>query len=172
MKKIAKFEKVSKKAFVTELLKSQMGILNADQKEAIRLYEGIVLPKRATTGSAGYDIFTPFDIKLRPRESMLIPTGIRVKIRGDYCLLILPRSSLGSRFRFQLNNTVGVIDSDYYFSDNEGQILVPMINDSHEGKDIEVKAGCAFVQGIFVNYGITVDDEVLTERNGGFGSTD
>ena len=86
-------------------------------------------------------------------------------------LKIYPRSGLGFKFRLQLNNTVGIIDSDYYFSDNEGHIFIKITNDSNEGKTLSVKCGDGFAQGIFVEYGITVDDEASEIRNGGFGST-
>ena len=82
-----------------------------------------------------------------------------------------PRSGLGFKFRLQLNNTVGIIDSDYYNSDNEGHIFAKLTNDSNEGKTVQIKAGEGFMQGIFVEYGITVDDSVTDVRNGGFGST-
>ena len=81
------------------------------------------------------------------------------------------RSGLGFKYRLQLNNTVGIIDSDYYYSDNEGQIFAKITNDSNEGKTVEVEAGDGFMQGIFVQYGITLDDDVTEVRNGGFGST-
>ena len=80
-----------------------------------------------------------------------------------------PRSGLGFKYRLQLNNTVGIIDSDYYYSDNEGHIFAKITNDSNEDKTVELKAGNGFMQGIFVEYGITVDDNVQTVRNGGFG---
>ena len=82
-----------------------------------------------------------------------------------------PRSGLGFKFRLQLNNTVVIIDSDYYDSDNEGHIFAKLTNDSNEGKTVEVRAGDGFMQGIFVEYGITLDDDVTEVRNGGFGST-
>ena len=66
---------------------------------------------------------------------------------------------------------MGVIDSDYYFSDNEGHIFAKITNDSNEQKTLTVEKQTAFMQGIFVEYGITVDDAVETIRNGGFGST-
>lgn len=171
MERIARFEKVSESLFVSELAKVLAKTREANQKCAREIYNSIMLPKRATQGSAGYDIYVPFPILLGPGESMIIPTGIRVRMKNNWCLFILPRSGLGSRFRFQLNNTMGVIDSDYYYSANEGQILVPMINDSRENKNVELAAGTAFVQGIFVRYGITEDDDTVSERNGGFGST-
>ena len=71
----------------------------------------------------------------------------------------------------QFNNTVGIIDSDYYGSDNEGHIFCKLINDSREGKTLSLAQGEGFMQGIFVEYGITVDDDADQLRNGGFGST-
>ena len=82
-----------------------------------------------------------------------------------------PRSGLGFKYRLQLNNTVGIIDSDYFYSDNEGHIFAKITNDTNEGKVVELQAGTGFMQGIFVEYGITLDDEVTAVRNGGFGST-
>ena len=66
---------------------------------------------------------------------------------------------------------MGIIDSDYYGSDNEGHIQIKLTNDSRDGKCLEVKEGTGFAQGILLEYGITVDDETTEERNGGFGST-
>ena len=119
----------------------------------------------------GYDFFAPARISLAPGETVKIPTGIRVWMEPEWVLKCYPRSGLGFKFRLQLNNTVGIIDSDYYYSDNEGHIFAKITNDSNEGKALEVKAGDGFMQGIFVEYGITLDDDVTEVRNGGFGST-
>ncbi len=86
-------------------------------------------------------------------------------------LTLYPRSGLGFKFRFQLDNSVGVIDSDYAYSDNEGHIFLRMTNDNREGKTLRIPTGTAFAQGIFLPFGITVDDDAQTTRNGGFGST-
>lgn len=161
MKKIAKFEKVSLEQFLS-------GCSRPDAKE---IYEKIALPKRATKGSAGYDFFAPFDIDLNAGETAKIPTGIRVKIEEGWLLSLYPRSGLGFKFRLQLDNTVGIIDSDYYFSDNEGHIFAKITNDSRENKSLHITAGTGFMQGIFTEYGITCDDETNDVRNGGFGST-
>ena len=136
-----------------------------------KIYDGIELPKRATSGSAGYDFYAPVDFTIAPGETVKIPTGIRVHMEEEWVLKCYPRSGLGFKYRLQLNNTVGIIDSDYYYSDNEGHIFAKITNDSNEGKTVELKAGNGFMQGIFVEYGITVDDDVQTVRNGGFGST-
>ena len=74
------------------------------------------MPRRATSGSAGYDFFTPVEITLKPGETIKVPTGIRANMEEGWVLQIFPRSSLGFKFRLQLNNTVGIIDSDYWFT--------------------------------------------------------
>lgn len=166
MKAVAKFFKVSFDQF-----KAGMSDFSYSEEELKSMYEEIKLPKRATAFSAGYDIYTPFDFTLKPGETIKIPTGIRCRIDDDYALFLFPRSGLGFKFRLQLNNTVGVVDSDYYGSDNEGHIFVKLTNDSNEGKTVDLKKGDAFSQGIFLQYGITEDDDAEGVRNGGFGST-
>mgnify|MGYP000984406337 CR=1 FL=1 len=167
MKRVAKFEKVSKENFVNAWLK-----INNDKNIVDNIYEEISLPKRATVGSAGYNIYAPDDFSLKAGESITIPTGIRVKITEGWVLKLYPRSGLGFKYRLQLNNTVGIIDSDYYYSDNEGHIFLKITNDSRDNKNLTVLRGDAFCQGIFIEYGITFDDDTTTQRNGGFGSTD
>ncbi|MDD6227345.1 MAG: deoxyuridine 5'-triphosphate nucleotidohydrolase [Bacilli bacterium] len=164
MERIAKFLKVSEDNFISSLD-------GFSKEEAKKIYEDIKLPLRATKYSAGYDFYSPFDFTLKPGETIKIPTGIRAKMREDYALFLLPRSGLGFKYRLQLNNTIGLIDADYFYSDNEGHIFAKITNDSNEGKVISVKKGEAFIQGVFLSYGITEDDEVNSIRNGGFGST-
>ena len=167
-KRIAKFEKVSFAQFEA----AWKDTFDESSTEKIqKIYDGIELPKRSTSGSAGYDLYAPFDFTIAPGETVKIPTGIRVHMEEEWVLKCYPRSGLGFKYRLQLNNTVGIIDSDYYYSDNEGHIFAKITNDSNEGKTVELKAGNGFMQGIFVEYGITVDDDVQTVRNGGFGST-
>lgn len=168
MKRIAQFEKVSYEQFEKDW-KSEYE--NADCEECKQVYDSIKLPKRATSGSAGYDFFAPVSITLKPQETKKIPTGIRVKMMEEWVLKCYPRSGLGFKYRLQLNNTVGIIDSDYYYSDNEGHIFVKLTNDTNEGKTVEINAGNGFMQGIFVEYGITFDDDADGIRNGGLGST-
>ncbi len=167
MKKIARFYKVSFGQFDRDWFSSFAG----SKEEIISIYEGIRLPRRATVGSAGYDFFSPIDISLKPGETIKIPTGVRVNMDEGWVLKCYPRSGLGFKYRLQLNNTVGIIDSDYYYSDNEGHIFAKLTNDSNEGRSVHLNAGDGFMQGIFVEYGITVDDDAADLRNGGFGST-
>ncbi len=168
MKRIAEFQKVSREQFVKDWTDSFDG---CSAEEAAEVYEGIKLPKRATSGSAGYDFYTPLKFTLAPGETIKIPTGIRVRIEDGWMLGCYPRSGLGFKYRMQLNNTVGIIDSDYYYSDNEGHIMIKFTNASNTGLTISLNAGEAFAQGIFTEYGITYDDDVTDVRNGGFGST-
>jgi dUTP pyrophosphatase len=134
-------------------------------------YENIQIPRMATRLSAGYDFFLPFDVTLNPGESIKIPTGIRVKIDEGWFLGLFPRSSLGFKYRCQIDNTVGIIDGDYYNSDNEGHIFVKLTNDSKDGKVMDLKTGDAFCQGVFLPYGIIAGTQPDTVRNGGLGST-
>lgn len=168
MLRIAKFEKVSPQRFVNDWIATfpQQTI-----EQAVMAYEQIQLPRRATRGSAGYDFFAPVGFELPAGGSIKIPTGVRALIEDGWVLTLYPRSGLGFKFRFQLDNTVGVIDSDYARSDNEGHIFLRMTNDSREGKGLRVPAGAAFAQGVFLPYGITVDDDAQALRNGGLGST-
>ncbi len=168
MHRIAKFHKVSREQFV--------GAMREDfpqytEKDIEDIYDSLELPRRATKGSAGYDFFAPFAFSLPPNATIKIPTGIRVEMEEDWVLKLYPRSGLGFKYRLQMNNTVGIIDSDYFYSDNEGHIFVKMTNASNEGRTVEIAAGTGFAQGIFLEYGITVDDDAQGVRNGGFGST-
>ena len=130
------------------------------------------LPTRADVGSAGYDFYAPADITMEKGKSVLIPTGIRSRIDDGWVLSIFPRSGLGFKHRVQLDNTVGIIDADYYNSSNEGHIMIKLSCDAHdEGHKVSVFAGDGFAQGIFMPFGITVDDNADGIRDGGFGST-
>ena len=186
MNKVAEFEKVSFEQFK----KDWAGCFPEYQEDDTyikNIYSQIQLPKRATVGSAGYDLFSPLNLTLYPNGSQFIdcdnpfkilkgeikiPTGIRCQIENGWVLQIYPRSSLGFKYGIHLANTVGIIDSDYYNSDNEGHIFIKLINDSSIHDTVKIKKGQAFCQGIFLPYGITYDDKANEIRNGGFGSTD
>ena len=168
MLRIAKFEKVTPERFAADWMSTFPG---QTVTHALRAYERIKLPCRATSGSAGYDFFAPVGFELGAGETITIPTGVRALMEDGWVLTIYPRSSLGFKYRFQLDNSVGVIDSDYARSDNEGHIFLRMTNDSREGKTLVLTGGTAFAQGIFLPFGVTVDDDVSDMRNGGLGST-
>ena len=167
MQRIGSFEKVSFKQFEKDM--SEYGY---DHEMILKIYDGLTMPKRATAHSAGYDFKCPFDVVLPPKSNIKIPTGYKVHMQPGWFLAIYPRSGLGFKYRLQLDNTVGIIDKDYDESDNEGHMFIKITNDSNKGQTITLKAGDGFAQGIFIPFGITMDDDVSTNRNGGFGSTD
>ena len=168
MKRVARFHKVS----FEQYKKDWEDIFGKEEESVIReVWEQIKLPARATKGSAGYDFYAPKQFSVAVGKTVMIPTGIRVEIEDGWVLKCYPRSGFGFKFRLQLNNTVGIIDSDYYYSDNEGHIFAKITNDSNEGKTLQLTAGEGFVQGIFLPFGIAEDDDVTEKRNGGFGST-
>lgn len=173
MIKVAKFEKVSFEQFNEDFKKCFPEIEETayGDKVIFAIYENIRLPKRGTSGSAGYDFYAPIDINLAPGQSIKIPTGIRCKIAEGWVLQCFPRSSLGFKYRFQLDNTVGIIDSDYYYADNQGDIFAKITNDTKSDKSIEIDGGEAFMQGVFTQFGITYDDNATEKRVGGIGST-
>lgn len=165
-----KFEKVS----VEEYSKS-IGDTSLTKEQIQKEYDEIKLPERKTKNSAGYDFFVPYKTIIEPGESVVIPTGIKCKIDEKSFLSLFPRSSLGFKYRLQLDNTVGIIDADYYNNDsNEGHIFAKITNNSNvsgRGVMLTLEQGEAFMQGVFLKYGVTEDDYVTKERTGGIGST-
>ena len=162
-----KFEKVSLKEFKNHFINNPYWT----HDEIEEAYKSIKLPCRSTNGSAGYDFYTPVNIVLNPGESIIVPTGIRCFLDEDKVLQIYPRSGLGFKFHMGLANTVGIIDSDYVNSDNEGHIMIKVVNNG--SKELIVEQDKAFAQGIITQY-FTVENDGETEkqvRNGGFGST-
>lgn len=177
MHRIAKFEKVSYDQFKKDWLDTfdRYAYENLSEEEtdsAIRnIYDAIKLPKRATAKSAGYDFFSPINFILEVNETIKIPTGIRCWIDDGWYLKGHPRSGYGFKYGVKLANTTGIIDGDYYDAKNEGHIFFKLVNDSVLAKRIELNTGDAFCQGIFSEYGVTLDDDVTEVRVGGFGST-
>ena len=155
---VARFEHVSPRQYARDM-----------QLPGAMRVEDIPLPRRATRGSAGYDFTCPAEVTLAPGAQAIVPTGIRVRIEPGWVLLNVPRSSLGRRHGIRLANTVGVIDSDYYGADNEGHILVMLVNGGDH--EVTLHPGERFYQGIFVPFGLAEEEAVTEGRTGGFGST-
>ncbi len=130
-----------------------------------------VLPVRATKQSAGYDFKAQGKVIIPARSSTVsvVKTGIKVIMPSDEFLQLAVRSSLAKKGLIMVNG-VGVIDSDYYNNPkNEGEVQGMFINISYF--DITIEQGESFMQGVFLNYKLTDDDNVTTERIGGVGST-
>lgn len=175
MIRVGEFEKVSFEQFY-EAMKAEFyhqffaSMAEATFKEYIlSIHDVLQMPTRATSGSAGYDFKSPVSFILPPNKAIKIPTGIRAKIEDGWWLACLPRSGLGFKYQAMLANTVGVVDADYYHSDNEGHIFLKLVN--RGDKDLSVDIGEGFAQAIFLPYGITYSDNATAVRNGGMGST-
>lgn len=164
---IATFGKVSFEEYKKARVKMFENENEQTDDELFDEWKNITLPARATVGSAGYDFSLPMDVQLSC-ESTLIPTGIRARMDDGWVLVIFPRSGLGTKYRFALDNTVGVIDSDYFYANNEGHIMVK----AHVADQLDLARGTNFVQGIFLPYGVACNDCATEQRHGGFGSTD
>jgi len=141
--------------------------------EIIKKYKdaGVVIPKRATDNSAGYDLASVEDLTIEPGEIKMVPTGLKVTMPKSEALFIFARSSLSIKKGLMMSNSVGVIDSDYYNnSDNEGHLMVSLINVRNES--VSIKKGERIAQGIFLKFEKTTDDETNGNiRLGGFGSS-
>jgi len=166
---IAMFQKVSFEEYEKMRYNMEPDGCKPSNEEMFEEWKSIKLPQRATIGSAGYDFSIPMDVTLFDGEddSVLIPTGIRAKIQEGWVLMLFPRSGLGTKYGFGLDNTVGIIDSDYFHADNEGHIMAKV----HVSKLLELKAGERFMQGVFVPFGIASNGNTTAMRHGGLGST-
>ena len=141
-------------------------------KDSCRRYPNadIVLPKRATRYSAGYDICVPCEVILEPGQSTVVPTDIKAKVKEDEVLLIYVRSSVGVKRQVALMNGTEVIDSDYYGNiDNDGNICLPLYNYGTQTQVFE--PGERVCQGIFMKYDVAEEKTIETIRHGGVGST-
>ena len=165
-KRVAKFEKVTYGQFEKDWLDT-FDIPELDtstRREIESIYGAITLPKRATKGSAGYDFVSPLTFTLKPGETIKIPTGIRCGMNTDWVLMLYPRSGLGFKYRLQLDNLVGIIDSDF-----NKDIWLALRNEGDE--DVEFLAGERVAQGIIQPYLVCDDDDAVGNRDGGIGST-
>jgi dUTP pyrophosphatase len=181
------FEFISKNQMIKDLKKAQddnhmMGLtetlngvieeiedLNDDQ--GIDSLDRFIFPYRATRYSAGHDLYLPIEITLVPDEEILLPFGIRAYMMKDESMDIYPRSGLGFKYYIRLANTVGIIDSFYYHSDNEGSIWIKIRNEGNKVMNVEL--GEAIAQAKFSKY-LIADTESFDKgeiRNGGMGST-
>lgn len=128
------------------------------------------LPERSTKKSAGYDFYAMEDIICKSHEITMVKTGIKAKMEDNETLLLFNRSSNPKKKGLIILNGVGVVDADYYGNEeNDGEIAGLFYNMRDE--DVVIAAGEKIMQGIFVKYEKTEDDEAEGERSGGFGST-
>ena len=144
---------------------------NKDFKDTDTKYDDIIIPKRSTKFSAGYDFYMPYDLTIKKNDVVLIPTGIKVMLNPDEFLGIYIRSSLGFKYNLRMCNQVGIIDSDYYNNtSNEGHMFVKLKNEGDN--DIVLKKYDRYVQGIIQKYYIVDNEKEIEDiRVGGIGSS-
>lgn len=130
----------------------------------------VKLPTYGTAGSNGFDLYVPKTRVIRAKkQSVEVPLGVGFEIPRGYALLLLPRSSVGTKTPIRMSNSVGLIDSDY-----RGEVRAFFDNLSDE--DYVINPGERVVQGVLVKVptATLVEAEELetTERGTkGYGST-
>ena len=133
---------------------------------------GAIIPKRATSGSAGLDLCacTENEVVLKAGERTVIPTGIAIAIENnETAAFVYARSGLGIKHGISLSNGVGVIDSDY-----RGELRVPMVNLSNGPYTIQPGERVAqlCIAPVWQAAFTPADELTDTARGaGGFGST-
>ena len=165
------FEKVKFEAFRNDMaMYRPINFMFGDVEKA---YEGIKIPVRKTKYSAGYDVCTPVDVVLPSGQRRVIPTGIKAVFSEDemesWHLQMYVRSSVGIKDGVVLTNGTGVIDPDYFMGENDGDMMLALLNTSD--KLVKYKAGDRVCQAVFVLHGLTSDDAATGDRTGGIGST-
>ena len=164
------FEKVSFEAFKKDV-NTYLGAYPTEEIE--EFYENIILPERKTKYSAGYDVATALPVLILPGQSRVIPTGIKAVFAEEemetWCLKLYARSSVGIKDRVVVTNAVGIIDSDYQFAENDGDMMLALTNIGSTEK--MYRPGHRICQAIFEIHGITSDDAAFGARTGGLGST-
>jgi dUTP pyrophosphatase len=179
MERIAKFEKVPFDRWSSDVYWDAAWSFEQPEfiappfpdKEQELYYDAIRLPERSTKGSAGYDFFAPFDFTIKPGQAVEISTGIRARIEDGWCLVLLPKSGIGSRYFVRFANTVCLIDSDYYGSAYTGGQIKATMRVEQDREELSFKRGDKMFQGVFLPFGITEDDDADGIREGGHGST-
>ena len=165
-----RFEKVSLDAFIKDMRK-EFPLFRIDELQ--KMWEGIELPRRATNCSAGYDICTPMRLIIPPNMRVILPTGIKAVFAPEemdtWHLQMYVRSSVGIKQGVVLTNGTGIIDPDYQFAENEGDMMLALWNSSDQL--VKYKAGDRICQAVFCFHGLTSDDEAGGRRIGGVGST-
>lgn len=138
-----------------------------------KLHEGAVIPKYATTGSAGFDLCARLDtpVFVGPGECVKIGTGLAFSVPENHVMIAAPRSGLGANKGLVLGNLIGVIDSDY-----RGEVTLAVWNRNVGGDPIQVNDGDRIIQAMIIPVQQVSIEEVSeldeTERgSGGFGHT-
>ena len=170
---VGRFRKVSYETYAKDM---RAYGYNLPEREMRAAYDAIKLPTRATTDSAGYDIFAPIPFNLSNMNAcprgITFPTGLRCEMNSKYFLMVVPKSGLGIKQYSRLGNTLAGVDADYYWAENEGDIIINLRSDIPGNPPLHINVGQAVCQAVFVPFGVADDDKAPeVTRGGGLGST-
>lgn len=128
----------------------------------------LLLPKRATKGSAGYDLKYPYNrsVILNPGDNYIVDSFVKIILPDGYRADMFVRSSLGIKKNIVLSNGTGIIDSDF-----KDSIKIPLINIGTKEQYILSSADTRIAQIVISKHELTDDDDANEERTGGIGST-
>ena len=134
-----------------------------------KIKDNAIIPSYAHEGDAGMDLYSTEDYLIKPRERILISTGIKIALPKGYEAQVRPKSGLAINKGLTVLNTPGTIDSDY-----RGEIGVILINLSDE--EYQIKKETKVAQVVFKKVYEAEFEEVnnldeTTRDEGGFGST-
>jgi len=133
--------------------------------------KGLYNLKKATIGSAGFDLVAAIEKKvfLESNKSILVPCGFSLEMPSNFEAQVRPRSGIALKNSVTVLNSPGTIDADY-----RGEICVILIN---HGKDnFLIEKGMRIAQLVFIQLPKielkeTVELKKTKRGSGGFGST-
>lgn len=76
-----------------------------------KLHEDAIIPTKAHESDSGWDLYILGDIEIKPKETVIIPTGIAIKLPPFYEAQVRPRSGVTSKTKLRVQ--LGTIDNDY-----------------------------------------------------------
>ena len=123
------------------------------------------LPERQTKASAGYDFYVIEDVEIPAYGTVMLPTNVKAYMQEDEVLMLYARSSLAIKRGLILQNTTGIIDSDFF----PHEIKVALRNTTDKPVTLLKNERCA--QGIFLKYLVSDNGNLDNTRDGGIGST-
>lgn len=123
------------------------------------------LPERQTKASAGYDFYVIEDVEIPPFGMVILPTNVKAYMQEDEVLMLYARSSLAIKRGLILQNTTGIIDSDFF----PLEIKIALKNTTDKPVKLLKNERCA--QGIFLKYLVSDNGNLDNTRDGGIGST-
>ena len=131
-----------------------------------KLTERAVSPRRTTPGSVGYDLFTPINFQIEPKEQKTVFINLAIVPPEGYYAQVMSKSGL--TVLYELEVKAGVIDPD--FTGNVGVVLK-----NNSDQLIEHLAGEQIAQLLFIKVAtptlIQVTSLAKTERGKyGFGA--